>query len=329
MTIDEQVAEQIIAVGQNTPNVYENGKRQGKSEGKAEGYTEGYIKGNTDGYESGYTDGETEGYGDGYSYGYENGYRDGGSEGYNTGVADGIEQGRAEGLEQGRDEGIEQGKQAEREAFWNSFQQNGTRENYNRAFGGKGWNDDTLKPPYAIRPRGNNNAYMLFSNCGIVDAFRKNSIELDTSGATGDAKELFANCGSLIYIPPLDLSNCLGMQSAFAYCYWLVTIEKLVISENTTPNGTFSGCRSLENIVIEGTIGKNGWDMKDSTNLSRASITSIMAALSTTTTGLTVTFSLAAVNKAFETAEGANDGSTSPAWEAQKNTRTNWGIGLA
>ena len=54
-----------------------------------------------------------------------------------------------------------------------------------------------------------------------------------------------------------------------------------------------------------------------------------MAALSTTTTGLTVTFSKTAVDKAFETAEGANDGSTSPEWLALVATRPNWGIGLA
>lgn len=321
MTIDEKVAEQIIEVGQNTPQVYNNGKRQGKSEGKAEGYTEGYIQGNTDGYESGYSDGETDGYDNGYSYGYENGYRDGGTDGYLTGVN--------EGREQGRVEGIEQGKQAEREAFWDSFQQNGTLENYNRAFGGKGWNDDNLNPKYAIRPIGESSAYMLFSNCGIVDAFRKNSIELDTSNATGSAAEIFSNCHTLIYIPPLDLSNCTNLQSAFAYDYALVTIEKLVLSENTKTNACFPSCRSLENIVVEGTIGQSGWDMRDCRNLSRASHESVMAALSTTTSGLTVTFSLAAVNKAFETSEGANDGSTSPEWEALVATRPNWGIGLA
>jgi hypothetical protein len=57
-------------------------------------------------------------------------------------------------------------------------------------------------------------------------------------------------------------------------------------------------------------------------------LTNIVNALSTTTTGLFVTLRKDAVNKAFETSEGAMDGSTSDEWLALAATKANWTISL-
>ena len=85
-----------------------------------------------------------------------------------------------------------------------------------------------------------------------------------------------------------------------------------------------------ENIsFVEGSvIGKNGFDVQYSTSLTRQSIENIIAALSTTTSGLTVTISKAAVNTAFETATDAADGASSQAWNDLIATRANWTISL-
>jgi hypothetical protein len=68
--------------------------------------------------------------------------------------------------------------------------------------------------------------------------------------------------------------------------------------------------------------------MKDCVKLSKASIKSIMDVLSSTTSGLTITLSGAAVDKAFETAEGANDGRESSEW-ITLSTAKNWYVTLA
>ena len=284
MTIDEKVAEQIIAVGQNTPQVYDNGKRQGKSEGKAEGYTEGYIKGNTDGYDAGHSDGYTEGYDYGHIIGYEEGYGAAGFDAYNAGVND----------------GREQGKQAEREAHWKTLQIGGAREEYRYQFTGNGYTDDNFNPIYPIRCVGTYAAEYLFaSNTVITDT----KVPIQLIGARGDY--CFRRSRALKRIVELYCESV----PRFVQC--------------------FEECNDLEELNVTGTIEVDGFDVHWSTKLNRASHESIVAALSTTTTGLTVTFSLAAVNKAFETSEGANDGSTSAEWEALKATRPNWGIGLA
>jgi hypothetical protein len=88
-------------------------------------------------------------------------------------------------------------------------------------------------------------------------------------------------------------------------------------------------CAELVDCPFEGVIGSNGIDLHWSTKLSHDSHVSIFNALSTATTGLTVTFSRTAVNKAFETSEGANDGTTSAEWLALVAAHNNWTISLA
>jgi hypothetical protein len=83
----------------------------------------------------------------------------------------------------------------------------------------------------------------------------------------------------------------------------------------------------LENIRVRGRIVKST-NFQWSTKLSKDSIISIINALSTTTSGLSITLSKVAVNKAFETSEGANDGSTSAEWLNLIATRPNVSFNL-
>jgi hypothetical protein len=137
-----------------------------------------------------------------------------------------------------------------------------------------------------------------------------------TSGITDTKVAIYAN-GS-------DLSN------AFGSCSALKTIPKLVVHEGLAYGNAFSGCSALEAIVIEGVIG-NTISFSPCKNLSRASIESIISALSQTASGNTLTLSKVAVDKAFETSEGAQDGSNSDAWDAlggEKRPRQNWAVSL-
>ena len=110
----------------------------------------------------------------------------------------------------------------------------------------------------------------------------------------------------------------------------LVKIDKIISSASTVFHSTtFQNCAALTHVIFEGVIATNGLNLKDSPNLDKDSITSVINCLSTDTTSLSFTLSLNAVNKAFETSEGANDGSTSVDWVALRDSKTNWTISLS
>jgi hypothetical protein len=69
----------------------------------------------------------------------------------------------------------------------------------------------------------------------------------------------------------------------------------------------FEKAQNLTHCIFQGEIAI-ALDLHWSTLLDKESILSFVNALSTTKSGLTTTLSLTAVNKAFETSEGVNDG---------------------
>ena len=192
--------------------------------------------------------------------------------------------------------GTSEGVKSFYDEFWDAFQKNGTRTDYRYAFF-VNWDDNTYNPKYDIVCVGMANS--AFGACKITDTKRA----IDITGAT-DTNGFFSDADKL------------------------VTIRKLIVSEATPIATNFMGWMPLlENLEIEGTIGCS-FGAKYSTKLSKASITSIINALSTTTEGLTVTLSKAAVNKAFETSEGANDGEFSAEWNELEKSREDWTISL-
>lgn len=193
--------------------------------------------------------------------------------------------------EAGKAYGETVGKKAQYDEFWDSFQWNGTRTDWNNGFYGKGWNDVTYNPKYPIAPGAGNTGNWLFSYSNVTDT--KVSVDLSKTSS----------------------------QNTFCYCYYLVTIRKMIVSENTNFSMMFNECRVLENLTIEGVIG-TAIDIHWSTKLSKASITSVINALSTTTSGLTATFSKTAVETAFGS-------TTSTEWLALVATKSNWTISLA
>ena len=120
-----------------------------------------------------------------------------------------------------------------------------------------------------------------------------------------------------------------GMADMFRDCSNLETIDEFYPSKNTKFNGTFGYCKNLITVVFKSEVAVNGLHLGQSTLLDKQSIDSVMYWLSSTTTGFTVTFSLSAVNKAYETSEGANDGSTSAEWLAKVAEKPNWTIAYA
>ena len=228
------------------------------------------------------------------------------------------------------DEVHEAGKQAEYDRFWDNFQQNGDRVNYNSQFSGRGWSEKTFFPKYPIIVSGSGACAYIFSMSGFKD-FKKhiqeNGIVIDLSQATGQAVNLFGNSSFLTHVPEINISGCNNLQYGFTNCNNLVSIDKLTVSSAMTFSSSFANCSKLENITFAGEIGKS-IDFQYSP-LTKASIESIVEHLWDGASGQKLTLNLAAVNKAFETIEGANDGSTSAEWTALKATKPNWGFAYA
>ena len=186
------------------------------------------------------------------------------------------------------------GMQAAYDRFWDKYQDNGKRTVYDNCFSGGGWTDELFKPKYDIQPTG---AYMMFRSTGIKDLTNLD-VKLDFSKAT--SIQYMFQWASTEKIGVFDVNSVTTLSSTFAYASKLHTIEKFILRADGSNifSGTFDSARALTNITFEGVIG-NDFNIKDAP-LSKASIESILSALSKTTTGKALTLNKAAVDEAFK-----------------------------
>ena len=166
-----------------------------------------------------------------------------------------------DGMASGVNEVYEKGKKTQYDAFWDKFQQNGQRTQYNYAFGGIGWTMDTFKPKYDIEAV---NVGSMFYQTGITDletALNNAGVKFDTSEVTNFPSTFYYS--DITVIPELDCRGCANTASPFAltfrYSNDLVIIRKLILPSNGTQefNNTFTDCSSLKQITIEGAIGRS------------------------------------------------------------------------
>lgn len=224
------------------------------------------------------------------------------------------------------------GMKAEYDEIWDALQNNGNRTDYTYCFG-RSFNNTTFKPKYDLRPTGSaiNMFYYLAIDGSLTDVLNEQGIILDTSKATA-FNYLFQYASKITEIPHIDMSGVTAtttLQGVLYNCYSLVSAEMTFSPLQSFNTNCFHSCRELTNFVVHGEIAGNGFNISASTKLSHDSIISIINALSTTTSGLSVTLSRTAVNNAFETSEGAADGSSSAEWNALVGTKSNWTISLA
>lgn len=212
-------------------------------------------------------------------------------------IADGVTQ-----LKQDFDDVYEAGKQAEYDAFWDAYQENGNRTDYRYGFSGTGWTEATYNPKYPIV----------------------------TASFTATSMYQYA---LVTKVKNVDFSNVLNyFTSIFNSCTKLKTIENIKLPTNCQGafTASFNNCTALEEFGFTGTIQNNGIDLHWSTKLNKASIERIINALSTTTSGLTVTLSKTAVNNAFGI--NVDDASTYPEGSEYynlRNSKSNWTISYA
>ena len=205
------------------------------------------------------------------------------------------------------------------DTFWDDAQELGARINYRYGFSGYSWTDASFKPKYNIVPSAYNAIYMFISSrvTNLKQTLLDCGVALDLSQVI-NALSMFEE-SKVTHIPHLDLGNATILNNIFTKCESLVSVDGINISATAVfSNTSFQGCESLEEIRFEGVLGTNGLNMQWSTKLSKASITSIINALSTTTEGLTVTLSKTAKEAAF----------TADEWEALEQTKPKWTISL-
>ena len=145
------------------------------------------------------------------------------------------------------------GKQAEYDAFWDAFQENGNRTNYNSAF--FYWSDETFQPKYDIIPTGS--AISMFSNSTIKnlkDIIEKAGIVFDTSNST-DVGYIFNGASSLTEAPLIDATNSKSVDRLFNQCASLKKAS-VIFPENkiTAYTNAFQQCVALEDFTAYGVI---------------------------------------------------------------------------
>ncbi len=226
------------------------------------------------------------------------------------------------------DDVYEAGKKAEYDKMWDVLQPEG-KTNYATSAGFYGvlFNFDNFFPKRDIRTIGNaerifyswetakhrGNLKARLEECGVV---------LDTSKATNLTSAFNYN-----HMDNLPVIDCTGLTaestSVFANSWdYRKTIEKIILKDTVKCTNWFNNASGLENVIIEGTIGQNSFDIHWSTKLSADSLKSIIQALSTTTTGLTITLPTTAQAN-YEAVYGAGS------WEALTASRNNWSIAYA
>lgn len=164
----------------------------------------------------------------------------------------------------------EEGKTAGLDEFWNTFQGGGEEVDYTNAFRNYRWNDACFNPVFSIKANGSK-----LSSAFQTSIISDTKVPIFHSGGSSKSSQVFY-----------------GAQR-------LKTIRELNVVKTTTFSQWFQNCTALENVGFKGEIG-NALDLHWSTKLSKASIESVINALSDTVEGMpTVTFSKTAVENAF------------------------------
>ena len=209
------------------------------------------------------------------------------------------------------------GKKSQYDEFWDYYQENGYRKTYYHAFAGIGWNEITYKPKYPIVPVGTVDFLFAYSKI-------KKLGDLDLSKAAGELNQMIRQCSELEEIGEITINNSVTKLSTSFYSNSsLKTIKKLKFGTISTFTNTFVGNGKLVNIILDGTIAGN--ISFQSSPLSKASIESVVNALSASKSGLTVTFLKDAINTAFgidiDDEETYPEGSE---YYTLRNTKSNW-----
>lgn len=233
------------------------------------------------------------------------------------------------GMSQGYDVGFDDGGNSVRHAMVDMVTNNGTRESLNYAFAY--WSEWAFYPTFGIKPTGQcPSAFMGFKGqIDLASRLEECGVEFDFSGST-NIGYIFMNA-EITRVPKLNFTSSSNLEGIFYKAPFIETIDELVIKDDGSQafvDSSFMSTPNLKNLKITGVIGKNGFNVRWSPLLTEASILNILAVLSTTTQGLTVTLPLAAVTREFAKYSEDGNGVLTAEWAYATSERTNWNIVL-
>lgn len=243
------------------------------------------------------------------------------------------------------DDAYESGQKSEYDRFWDEFQDNGKKTRYSYAFSGSGWTNDNLTPKYQIKFKPNSTSSFdgganTFYYCGTDENTKKPLIDMTDIcemidwSTCSKATRIFYNawCKNIT----CDFSNATNIEEAFNRANGgdIRNLRLKVSAKCTNYRNAFwylgSNVTSEDFtcIFLEGSeIAANGVSLQHSKTLSKESIVSLFNALSESTSGLSVTLSKAAVNRAFNI--DVDDVNTYPEgseYYTLRHSRDNWTV---
>ena len=222
--------------------------------------------------------------------------------------------------------GVEEGRQAQYDEFWDSYQQNGKRTDWNYAFSGVCWTDENFKPKYDITFENGTNVFYFSGIKNLKQVLNDCNVKLNFENCNPDCMYYFANGANFTHVPEVGNTNLITAHHAFRDCKLLESVDNFIVGEKTDFSYCFLGTSALKEIRFSGIIAKNV-DFKDCP-LSKESTLSIFSALSPTAEGMTVIFKKTAVNNAF----GINVDDTTTytdEWKSLTESKKNWSIAYA
>jgi hypothetical protein len=186
------------------------------------------------------------------------------------------------------------------EDFWDAYQQNGERTDYRGAFSGAGW-ANLFTPKYSMQPTLATSMFECSYIANIQAELENAGVTLDLSKAT-NAQQMFAQ-SCTTHLGVLDLSNCEYIHYLFYYARWLETVDEIILSEKVKMAiDAFEQCSALKNITFGGVITQS-LTFAQSSQLTDASVQSIIDHLKDLTGSTAQTLTLHATVGAALTAE--------------------------
>ena len=160
--------------------------------------------------------------------------------------------------QKGYEEGFAAGKESgggggggDMDAFWESYQANGTRNNYAYAFSYSGWNDDTFYPKYDMKAGGYWGGIFTYSKItNIRKRLEDCGVSIDTSKGT-TLENFYAYASDLVEAPLLDLEKCTSAKNLCRDCSKLIKAPLKNISAVSQWATAFDGCTALTDIGQE------------------------------------------------------------------------------
>lgn len=189
----------------------------------------------------------------------------------------------AENAQKVYDAGYAAGQASGNDGFWDAYQNEGNRTDCSYMFAGQGWNDETFKPKYDIKPTTATNLFTATCITDLVARLEECGVRLDLSECA-DGSYLASTSSSITTFPTADLrkrTRANATSYLFYNCANLRVIEEVILANGTQEfaNYSFGSLPALEEIRFRGWIGRNGLNFSASTKLSNESFCSIIEAL--------------------------------------------------